>query len=238
MARTSEGSFLTERHRAGQVQIRAATLRDFIRIWPLWDGEEDSFRRLIAASLPLVRSYHQLSSSFAAAYYEAFRKAEKVGGNPTPRLADPIDEDKVAAGLIVTGQAMTRKAILAGQSPQAARQTALIRTGGSVTRQALSGGRATLLQSASADRQAQGWVRVTSGDPCAFCALLASNGPTYSESGSDFQAHDHCSCTAEPAYEGSEWPGRAGEFRSLYDQHAKGTTDPLNSFRRVLEGRA
>lgn len=238
MARTPAGAALTSRHHAAQQTLRARTLRDFTRLWPLWSGDEASFRRLLTASLPLVRVHHQLSSATAGAYYERFRRAEQVARSVTVRPASLPDEKAITGTLFVTGQQMTRDAIAAGQSPDQAMRTALVRTSGSVTRLTSNGGRDTLLQTTSADPEANGWVRVTSGDPCAFCALIASRGPVFSESSVDFQAHDHCSCFAEPSYEGSEWPGRAKEFRSLYNQHAKGTQDPLNSFRRVLEGRA
>lgn len=43
----------------------------------------------------------------------------------------------------------------------------------------------------------------------------------------------NCSCGAEPAYEGSEWPGRAQEFRDLWDEEG----GSLNSFRQALSKR-
>ncbi len=246
MARTAEGRALTERHRRAQVALRAAALRDFTRLWPLWRGDERSFRRMAAASVPLIRAYHSQSSALTSGYWEAFRRAERVGGSAGPRIGPPLAEDAIIGTLFVTGQEMTRNAIAAGFSPQAAMQNALVRTSGTVTRLTLSGGRDTLVLSTAADRQARGWVRVTSGDPCAFCALIASNGPVYSEDTADFEAHDHCSCTGEPSYPGSEWPGRAREFRDLYNRAVRdareagelrrGTSnDLLNAFRRQFE---
>lgn len=191
MARTATGARLTEAHRRGQLQIRARALQDFIRIWPLWDGSARSFRRLTEASVPLARAHHRLSSTFGGSYYEAFRKAEGLSEKP-PKLADFLDEKKVAGTLFVVGQKMTGDAIAAGHSPQAAMQTALTRTSGAMTRMVLEGGRESLVLSTAADQQAQGWVRVTSGDPCAFCAMLCGRGPVFSEDSADFEAHDHC----------------------------------------------
>lgn len=242
MARSDAGALLTVQHRQAQVQLRARALQDYIRIWPLWQGDEASFNRLVAASIPLVRAHHRLSAAFGAAYYEAFRRAEQVAGSPSPRLADPVNPDKVAASLHVTGRVMTGKAILAGQSPQAAMQTALVRTSGAVTRHVLAGGRDTLVLSTGEDKQATGWARVTSGHPCAFCALIASRGPVFKgEDTAEFQAHDGCACMAEPAYSGSEWPGRAREYRELYNRATREAreADPdaslLNAFRRAYE---
>ena len=242
MARTAEGAKLTGDHRRLQLQIRAGALRDFMRIWPLWEGDERSFRRLIAGSIPLIRQYHDVSASVAAAYFEQFRRAEGVGGSVTP-VTPEFDTEKVVSGLYVTGQEMTQKAIDAGQPASEVRKSSLVRVSGSVTRQVLNGNRGTIVLSTAADSQAGGYARVTSPNCCAFCALIASRGPVFSESTADFNAHDHCACSGEPSYDGSEWPGRAREWQQLYnkavsDADAAGTlrrgtsNDLLNAFRR------
>lgn len=242
MARTDDGALLTVQHRQAQVQLRARALRDYMLIWPLWEGDEGTFGRLVDASITVVRAHHRISAALAGSYYQSFRGAERVAGSPTPRLADPVNPEKVAASLYVTGRVMTGKAILAGKSPQAAMQTALVRTSGAVTRHVLAGGRDTLVLSAGEDAQATGWARVTSGNPCAFCAMIAGRGPVYKgEDTAEFQAHDGCACMAEPAYAGSEWPGRAREYRDLYNRatrearEADPNADLLNAFRRAYE---
>lgn len=234
MARTSEGAALTVQHRNAQIRLRARTLQDFIRLWPLWQGDEATFDRLAGATIPLVQAHHRLSAAVAAAYYDSFRRAERVAGSPTPRLADSVNPERVMTSLHVTGRIAVRNAIVAGHSPQAAMQTALVRTSGAVTRHALTGGRDTLVLSAFEDSQAVGYSRVTSSRCCAFCAMLASRGPVYRQDTADFQAHDHCACSAEPSYEGSEWPGRGREFQALWREHATGGNQ-LQSFRRALE---
>lgn len=245
MARSSAGATLTAQHRAAQLRVRAVALRDYTRLWPVWTGDDESFGRLADASLTLVRAYAGLSSSIASAYFTAFRTTEGVAGSAAPKLAAAPSEGLVVGTLHVTGRDAVRDAIRAGMSPQAARQNALVRTSGSVSRFVLNGGRDTIVQSAAADRRALGWARVTSGDPCAFCALIASNGPVYKQDTVDFEAHDHCSCVGEPFYPGSDWPGRGREFKDLYNQAQRearaagdlkrGTSnDALNAFRRSL----
>lgn len=246
MARTAAGRAFTEEHRRGQLRIRARAAQDFARLWPLWQGDRSSFNDLATAAVPLVRVHRGLSASLAGAYFETFRGAERVRGGATPRLADPVDEGALRGTLFAVGEEGARKAIAAGHSPQAAMQNALVRTTGTVTRFVLDGGRDTMVLSTASDREARGWSRVTAGDPCAFCAMLASRGPVYSEDTSDFQAHDHCVCMGEPAYDGSEWPGRGREFRDLYNRAqrearesggSEGTAnDALNNFRRLLAG--
>lgn len=248
MARTAAGRALTEQHRTGQLQIRSRALQDYIRLWPLWRGDEPSFWRLVYASVPLVQVHRQLSSALSAAYFEAFRRAEGAEGSARAKIGPPLDESRFRGSMLVTGRNMTRDAILAGQSPQAAMQTSLVRTSGTISDAVLGGGRDTTVLSTGSDRQATGWARVTSGDPCAFCAVIASNGPVYhGEDTAEFEAHDGCGCTAEPSYEGSEWPGRAQEFKDLYNrvtgearasgELARGTSnDLLNAFRRAYDG--
>lgn len=245
MARTAEGRRITEQHRQAQLVIRAQALRYFTRLWPLWQGDERSFRELSRAAVPVVMAHHGLSRTVAANYLEAFRRSERVSGGSTPRLAEPLGEAEIAGTLYVTGAKMTREAVAAGASPQAAMQNALVRTSGSVARLALQGGRDTTVLTTAADSAAGGYARVTSGDPCPFCALIASRGPVFSEDTADFQAHDHCACMGEPSYPGSEWPGRAREFRDIYNRAladareagdlSRGTSnDALNAFRRAL----
>lgn len=246
MARTAAGRVLTEQHRQSQLQVRTRALRDYLRLWPIWEGDEDSFAQLVVASIVLIRAYRQISATTAGSYFESFRQAEGVPGEAVTRLAEPIDPATVTVGLRVTGQDAVRSALQAGRTPEAAREVALTRTSGSVTRHVLNGGRDTLQRSVAEDKEALGWARVTDGDPCAFCALLASRGPVYKADTVDFDSHDHCGCHPEPFYRGSEWPGRAREFEDMYNEAIleareageleRGTSnDLLNAFRRRYE---
>lgn len=200
MARTAEGEALTEQHRQAQIKIRAAALRDFATLWPLWQGDRRSFERLVSATVPLVTVHRRVSASLAAAFFEAFRAAERVPGSATPHIASDLNVDRLVASLYVTGDVMTANALEAGLSPEAAMRTALVRTSGAVGRHVLNGGRDTVILSSGRDRRSRGWERVTSGKPCPFCAMLAARGAVYSENTADFQAHDHCACSAQPAY--------------------------------------
>jgi hypothetical protein len=247
VARTDAGRILTEQHRRAQLQVRAQALRDYLRLWPIWEGDEESFFAMVAATLVLIRVYHGLSASLAASYFESFRVAEGAKGEAIPRVAGPINEDKVTAGLVVTGRDALRDALAAGRAAEEAREVALTQTSGSVSRQVLTGGRETILRSVAEDKEALGWTRVTDDDPCPFCALLAGRGPVYEEDTVDFEAHDSCACGAEAVYwKDAEWPGRAREFHDLYneaileareaDELDRGTkNDLLNAFRRRYE---
>lgn len=250
MARTATGKALTDQHYSAQLRIRALALRDYLRLWPIWQGDETSFREMVTAAVVLVKAYQQMSAQAGASYFDAFRLVEAPGGSARSWLADPMTpeaEDRLIATLYETGRNSVRDSIAAGRSPRAAMDVALTNTSGTVTRNVLDGGRASILRSTANDDKALGWARVTSNDPCAFCAMLASRGAVYiSEDTADFKAHGHCSCGAEPGYEGTEFPGRGDEFREMYNQaisdaRAAGELDPsgknylLNAFRRFYE---
>lgn len=191
---------LTRTHREGQLQIRAQALRSFSSLWPIWNGDRDSFEQLVVATLPLVETFREASSAYASSYFTAYRMASGIPGTPAPVLAEPMPREQIVASLYVTGEVMTANALAAGQSAEAAMRTALARTSGAVGRHVLNGGRDTVMRSSYADKRAQGWQRVTGPNPCDFCEMLAARGPVYSESSADFQAHDHCSCAAEPSF--------------------------------------
>lgn len=188
------GALLTVQHRTAQLNLRAVALRDFALIWPLWTGTDETFGRLIAATLPLALAHHRTSAALAATYYQALRGAQQVPGTATPVIAT-LDPQAVAASLYVTGQVMTRRALRGGQSPQAAIQTALVRTSGAVARHVLAGGRQTLVETTRADRHSVGYQRIASAGACDFCASLAGEVTT-----ADFEAHDHCGCVSEPVF--------------------------------------
>jgi hypothetical protein len=246
MARTEAGAALTKQHYEGQVKIRVAALRDFFRVVPLWQGDISSFNEMVSAAVPLLLASRQLSAAYAGSYFQAFRVAEGVGGSAVPLLAEAPDLDQIRGALYVTGERMTREALLAGKSPEAAMRAAHVRMSGSVGRNVLRGGAETIIRSTAADKEARGWGRVTGANPCAFCAMLAGRGAVYSEDTADFESHDHCTCGAAPMYGDARLPGRAEAFKRLYDEAIadaraagelrRGTSNDLfNAFRRRFE---
>jgi hypothetical protein len=104
--------------------------------------------------------------------------------------------------------------------------------GAAAARHAGNASRDQVIASTRAGGRAIGWVRVTSSQPCFFCAALASRGPVYDgesfdESDARFEGpgrhkvHDHCSCSLRQVYTRSteEWPALSqrleDEWKSL-----------------------
>lgn len=76
---------------------------------------------------------------------------------------------------------------------------------GGYTRRIQQFGVKTITRSSIADPGAKGWQRTGLGS-CSFCAMLIANGSVYSENAVDFAAHDHCNCSAVPAFGGQPKP--------------------------------
>lgn len=202
MATTLAGSRLTKGHRTAQLALRALALRQVLEIWPAFDVEDAarSWPPVEAALLAVIGERRAVSTSLAAGYFEAYRRAEGVGGVPSPVLS-VFDEgaiDRARTSLQVTGYVTTERLRALKHADPA--RVALVRVSGAVTRHVLDGGRETLLASVRGDRRARGWARVTSAEPCEFCAMLASRGAVYTATSGAFQAHDHCGCALEPTY--------------------------------------
>jgi len=245
MARTQEGALLTQRHRLLQLAIRAAALRDLLALWGVVDpldlaGTIDSFT---AAAAPVVRARWEDSAAVAARYFQAFRAAEGVGGAAAVVAGEPPTAVAVQGLVRAAGLSGIVNARRRGFTPQAAARNGYARVAGTATRIVLDGGRQTITTATAADPAAGRWQRVTSGDCCAFCAMLASRGPAFDARSSRFEAHANCSCSAEPAYEGSRLPAASEQFRRQWEQAQReidvsGTSnDALNAFRRLREGR-
>lgn len=243
MARTSDGRRLTELHRKQQLALTAKLVREVATLWRLWrPSDPASYKALEDVLVLLVKARAPQAAALSARYYELFRAADapKAVMRAAVPLAAKIDELALRGSISATARASIYAALAAGKPYEAAMATAQVRVSGAVARHVLNNGRDTITDEMLRDEQATGWTRATGGDPCAFCAMLASRGPVYKEESADFLSHDHCQCYPEPAYRGSEWPGRGREWQDLWQEtgaHESGK-DAVNAFRRAYEGRA
>jgi len=245
--------------------------RDLDRTAPAW----------AASVMRLIADFREDSAEAAQNYYTQFRAVELPNaGHPAPvverresgrrvnsrrrstrapsrgglrRVTIEWDNEDDAAetSLLVMGPSNIKAKRKRGKSPEEAAREALVEAGGSAGRHVLTGGRTTHLELVENDPEAIGWLRVTDGDPCAFCAMLSSRGPVYRSQRSattvvnpgrsrpvGAQYHDHCACSAEAMFSKSQaWPGRGREFQELWRDVARGQKDGFKRFRRAYEGR-
>lgn len=183
--------------RSVQLAVRAALLRDVITLWRLLDPKRlaETFPGWVAAMAQLVTRYHGQSAQAAAAFYRAARQAATESATPTSiiRLADAPSTEWITRALGYAGPGMLEK-------DTARPGTALSTVLGTSSRIALDGGRTTIAQTIQRDPVAVGWYRVTDGQPCAFCAMLAGRGVVYKRDTVNFKSHNDCGCFGAPAF--------------------------------------
>lgn len=183
--------------RAVQLAVRAQLLRDVMKLWPLLDPKRlnETFPGWVGAMIALIRSYHGQSAAAAAAFYRAARAT--ATRSPAPGslivLAAPPSDAWLRKALGFSGPGMLSR-------DTARPGTALSTTLGTASRIALDGGQSTILATVHADPVAVGWYRVTDGQPCAFCALLAGRGVVYKKDTVGFKTHNDCGCSGAPAF--------------------------------------
>lgn len=192
---------LTRTYREQNLTLRARTMRNLIRLWPILDvaNLDTTFPAWFAGASLLVGRDRITAAGIAAGYLRAHRTAARVPGIPTIRLAAPVPTGQMSTALRVTTVVAVNRALRAGKTLEMAKANAFVMSSGAATRLVLNAGRETIAESAVADRRTAGWQRVTSGG-CNFCSMLAGRGEVYTEASSQFQSHDHCACSAEPVY--------------------------------------
>lgn len=237
MAITDRGAEISEEHHRRQTAVRMAITAQLLQLWGAMNLEdvEASWTTIEPAVLAIIENGRRASDLIARDYYRRFRSAEGIAG-PLPDLAAELAWREAArVSLRITGPIAAKKAIQAAR-PQPL-EIAFVRMSGAAGRLVGNGGRELIQEAVRKDRRARGFARVTSGTPCAFCAMLAGRGPQYRSAGTaGFPAHDHCGCFPEPVFgSDSKWPGRGREFQALYRQAAAGQDDPLAAFRRAYE---
>lgn len=199
---------LAEQHRLEQLALRAVTIRQILRIWPMFDENDiaGSWPAVQEALTALIWLRHDQSAALAARYYRTARFTAGITDDAPVRLADAPNLEQLDASLGFVGRFMPMKHAALGRRNIAS--TALVAVTGAATRLVLQGGRHTLIETIQADNRASGYARVTGGKPCAFCSMLAGRGAVYGKESADFAAHDHCSCGVAPVFDEAPTPVR------------------------------
>jgi hypothetical protein len=219
--------------RSVQLAVRARLMQDVAKAWPLLDSKRlnETFPIWLRAMMLLTRNYHSQSSVAAGRFYRQARQL--ATDSPAPqsliRLAEPPVEEWMTRAFGYSGPGLLSR-------DTARPKTALSTTLGTASRIALDGGRTTILNTTRADKIAVGWYRVTDGDPCAFCALLASRGIVYSEHTADFETHNDCGCSAAPAFSRNQALPELNRIADrIYTDHAAGAGSgrQLAAFRKA-----
>lgn len=217
MAETQQGRRLTEAHRVAQLELAGQAIVGAAAVWDtLKPNDIDGTREdWLALELALVGYYDRESADLAGEYLTQYRQVE---GAPGPIVdLDAFDAGTAARSLDGYGPgAILHRVARQGVAVVDAKDASLLNFQGAVQRQVLQGGRRVIDRSALANPRSRGWRRVTDGDPCAFCALVASRGPVYQSEATargGRRYHIACGCTVEEVI--GDW--RPTEAERRYD---------------------
>lgn len=163
----------------------------------LWRQVHDAAEAQVALNdvLPaLIDTYGLAASALAAEWYDELRHKVGTKGRFTAIAADIKDSGAHALVGWAVSEAHDMDSL----------QTLVL---GGMQRRIANFSRQTVMDSSLADPGARGWQRVGVGE-CknGFCDILIARGAVYSEATADFAAHDHCKCTAVPAFDGEPRP--------------------------------
>jgi hypothetical protein len=236
-------------YRARQSLLQARLVQQLVRAWRdllRLDRVDASWPALRALMEPAIQQARRESERLAAdAYMDARRQAGIPNDTFEPDPARALDPARLRSRLEVAGPVQFKQAVVAGRTPEQARDTAAVRIAGTASYMALEGGRELMQQATARDERATGWSRVTDADPCAWCAMLASRGPVYKSAvtaGDPRQGgtryHDLCGCQAWPAFTLDEpFIGLADQLYQDWRRVTRGTggRDAVNAFRRWWE---
>lgn len=166
----------------------------------LWHSGKMNDTQYVRLCVELERAGHDGSAAMAAKFVSDFRKLNGV--DPGLIVYDEFDAAAALARSIATTRIMASDPDRVGDT--------IDRMAVGFNRAVLNAGRDTVEWSAGA--QGRSWRRVTDGDPCAFCAMLATRSDYTTKEralttghtrrhkrgskrplGSKY--HDHCGCT-------------------------------------------
>ena len=161
--------------------------RDLAALWRMVSegaSAEIALRDLLPA---IVVEYGQAGAALAADWYDDQRDKAGARGRfeAIPRIAD----DRGAQALVGWALASAKDD-----------QTLTTLVAGGVQRRIADHVRLTIAESSVVDTAARGWKRVGDGSTCSFCSMLLGRGAVYTEATADFKTHDHCGCSAAPAW--------------------------------------
>jgi hypothetical protein len=202
------------------------------------DAGRPKFQRDVSR---ILMGFYKLEADTAAEFLTRYRLAE-IGTDAGPVIRPGIDlagsVDTLDRAAIAGTKYRIGKGIVDEDAFESARKDMMAEA----HRLIIAGSRGTIIESSAADQRVIGWRRKSDGDPCTFCAMLVSRGPSYlseatalknskapsgwvGQYGNADPYHKRCACTVEPIY--GDWkPTNAEEhYVDEYNKAAEEADD-------------
>lgn len=223
-----EGFALAETHRIQQVKLTADVQRLLAEVYRRTIDParlDRTFPVYLAAAERVLGQGRAASDVLARRYY--MRAATEAGFRPVGLDVEPapMNREAVETSLRVTGPVMVKQQVAKGVPLVLANQLGLAATIAAGKRIMLDAGREMLVQAGRRDPNVDAWARVSDGSTCAFCAMLVSRGPVYSEATVSFRSHDRCGCGVRLVFKGEKDRGWSPDAKAL-NRLWKGDDDP------------
>jgi len=150
--------------------------------------------QLLETGSALVGYYSEGSAALAVDFYDESRADARAAGR---FAAEPVILDRTVK---------IRRGLAWASAPLALDDdaAALGRLREVLASEVVRPYRDTITTNRLRDPQAAGWTRIASGSSCGFCKALAAKGAVYRERSASFAAHDNCTCTCAPVFNGGE----------------------------------
>lgn len=159
------------------------------------DGIPSTQRDDLLDAVPEIIAYYSLgTSALAADFYDDERERAGARGR---FLAEPVILDR---------SEKIRRAVIWAADPlfQGNQADAASRLAEVVQLETARPNRDTILVNRRRDPESTGWRRVTSGQGCKFCRMLAGRAAVYREETVRFASHTNCMCTAWPVFRSND----------------------------------
>ncbi|MEV6777014.1 hypothetical protein [Streptomyces syringium] len=241
---------LADGHRRRQEALSRVLHTEYLTAWARYQAAPpgpETERAWSATIARMIHKYGRASAELAADYYTEARQAAQAKGAFSVPVADPPPLAQVTAARKAVRKSAAPRPDDDPEAVERWRNTQRDRDLAAVQRLAAQAGRRTIEKAARADPAAVGWVRVTGGTCCAFCALLAMRGLIYADresavrTGSGDSYHDRCACTPEPVFRGrpSDDEPQVAEWDELYYEASHGAygAEKLKAFRRAFDAK-
>jgi hypothetical protein len=183
-------------HRASIAKLTTLAKADLALVYRSVDSPDQARDALLDVLPAIADEYGAAAATLGADYYDELRDAAGARGRFT---AIPAEVPGAARA-----EALARWGVSPLYQAEPDFESSLTLVSGGLQRIIANTDRQTVRGSSIQDPGAKGWIRVGHGE-CDWCQQFLDGEVHYVE-GYDFNAHDHCLCTADPVFEDAETP--------------------------------